>query len=352
MAHPRKLLIASTATLLAAGTLAACSSVVNPGGGDESLTIYSNSVSDGRGDWLKEQAAEQGFDLQIVDMGGGDVYNRLLAEKANPIADVTFGMNDVYFQKLVDNDVLEKYTPAWADKIDADAVDPSEMYYPIVREPIMLVCNDAAFAKPEDMPQDWPDLWEKEQFHNRYEVPASLGGATVQMVISGILTRYEDPNGKLGISDDGWNAISQWYGNGVRSEQGTDLYAQMKTGKVDCGQMWQAGKVTREKQYEITTSAAHPAIGVPMVRQGVALVNGTKHEEQAKKFIDWFGSAEVQAAWSKQFATAPMNKDAIADGNAEAIAFTESFKEQKLDWKFVADNLDSWIEEIQLNYVK
>lgn len=335
-------------------SISACS-LVSPGGsesGDKvSLTIYSNSVSDGRGDWLKEKASAAGFDLSIVDAGGGDVYNRLVAEKDSPVADVVFGLNDVYFNKLISADVLEKNTPSWADKVKEDTVDATGSYYPIVKEPIMLVCNTANLPDGQ-MPNDWPDLWEKEQFHQRYEVPAKLGAATTQMVISGILTRHEDANGKLGISQEGWDAVGAWLANGKRAEEGTDLYARMANGDVSCGQMWLAGKFSRDEQYGLTTEAAHPQVGVPMVHQGVAIIKGTKHLEGAKKFEDWFGSAEIQAQWSKQFGTAPTNVDALADGSQEAIEYTNSFTAQDIDWVFVAENLDAWVEEIQLNYVK
>ena len=352
MSLTSKVAAALTATVLAAGSLTACSSILNPGGGADAVTVYSNSLSDGRAEWLEEQAKKEGFTLQLVDIGGGDLYNRLTAEKDSPVADVTFGLNDVFFQKLVADDVLEPYKPEWADKLPEGTADPSGTYYPIVREPIMLVCNTAALPTEAERPADWPDLWEKEAFHGRYEVPASLGGATVQMVIAGIMSRHLDPSGKLGVSEDGWNAIKEWYTNGRRAEEGTDLYAQMANGNVACGQMWLAGKVTREKQYDITSEAAHPATGVPMVRQSIALIKGTKNEEGAKKFIDWFGSAKIQAAWSKEFSTVPMNTDALAEGNRDAIDYTDTFTEQDIDWKFVADKIDSWVEEIQLNYVK
>jgi hypothetical protein len=46
--------------------------------------------------------------------------NRLLAEKANPIADVVFGLNQVYFEKLKAEKVLAASTPSWADKVDTE----------------------------------------------------------------------------------------------------------------------------------------------------------------------------------------------------------------------------------------
>ena len=338
--------VCATVALASVGATA-CSSVLNPGG-SEAITVYSNSLTDGRAEWLTEKANEAGFTLQLVDLGGGDVYNRLVAEKSNPVADVVFGLNDIYFQRLLAQDIVEPNTPSWSDKVDTSSVDPSETFWPIVREPIMLVCNTAAASKPTD----WLDLWTKPEFDKRYEVPAALGGATTQVVLSSILSRYADPNGKLGISDEGWSNVEQYFAHGSRAVEGTDLFARMKNSEVDCGQMWLAGKKTREKQYDIKSDAVRPPVGVPMVRQSIALIKGGKNPEKAKEFIDWFGAAEMQGAWSKEFGTAPTNKDAVPLGDPDVIEFTDSFQEQELDWGLIAENLDKWIEEIQLKYVK
>ncbi|MEW6973778.1 extracellular solute-binding protein [Trueperella pyogenes] len=344
----RKLTALITSTLMVTAGLTGCSTILNPTGSG-SITIYSNSVSDGRGDWLQEQAKEAGFELNLVDIGGGDVFSRLVAEKENPVADAFFGLNDIFGYNLAKQNILEPYTPAWADEVDTKGAGDGKTYWPIVREPIMLVCNADAYSA-NDMPKDWPDLWRKPTFNHRYEFSAGLGGATTQMVLTGILNRFPDPKGKLGISDQGWEAVKSYYEHGSRSVDGTDLYARIAQGEVDCGQMWLAGKVTREQQFGVKTIAISPEIGVPMVHQFTGVVKGSKNTERAKAFVDWFGSAEMQSKWSKKFATAPMNKN--TEGNPEVIAFTDSFKAQEIDWAFVGDNLAQWIEEINLNYMK
>ncbi len=321
--------------------------------GKESLVVYSNSVSDGRGAWLTAEAAHAGFDLQLVDLGGGEVMNRLSAEKNNPVADVTFGMNNVYFEKLKAQDVLEPYTPAWSGEVDAAMGDQDgKTFWPIVREPIMLVYNQAAFASADAAPQDWTDLWTKDQFKGRYEVPSASTGATTQMVYAGILSRYADPNGELGVSQQGWDQMAAYFKNGSTAVKGEDLYARMKAGKVDAGQMWLAGKNSREAEYGIKSEAVRPKIGVPYSVQHVAMVKGTKKAKTAQKFIDWFGSAKVQAAWSNKFFTAPTNKEALADANQQAITQTNAFTAQDIDWALVAENMDAWVEKIELDYRK
>ena len=74
---------------------------------DETLVIYTNSGSDGRGDWLTEKADESGFSIKIVEGGGGEIVNRLIAEKNNPLADIVYGPAEADFNRLKDEEVKE-----------------------------------------------------------------------------------------------------------------------------------------------------------------------------------------------------------------------------------------------------
>ncbi|MGY0055807.1 extracellular solute-binding protein [Streptomyces sp. LZ34] len=331
----------------------ACTPPGQAGGGSQSLVIYSNSVSDGRGDWLKKEAKAAGFTLNIVDLGGGDVMNRLAAEKNNPVADVTFGLNNVFLEKLKGQGVLQPFTPSWAGEVDPSLGDAQgKQFWPIVREPVMLVYNKAAYRTPADAPQDWTDLWAKEQFKGKYEVPRDLGGATPQMILAGILARYADPKGELGVSAEGWNQVKRYFAAGSPAVEGEDLYSRMKKGQVNAGGMWLAGKVVREKQFGISTEPVKSKTGVPFAVQQVAMIKGTKKQKTAEKFINWFGSADIQAKWSKKFFTAPVNTKAVANADQDAIKQTDSLTPQAIDWTLVAKNIDKWVEKVTLEDVK
>ncbi|MGV9857293.1 substrate-binding domain-containing protein [Gordonia sp. NPDC003425] len=331
---------------LAATTgLTACAS-----GSSSRLVVYTNAASDGRGDWMVKKASEAGFNVTYVDLGGGDLKNRLLAERGRPQADVVFGLNDAYFYQLVDDEVLDTYTPAWADAVSDQYGDRSH-FWPMYRFPILLVYNTAKWS-PETAPKDWPDLWQNQQFWRQYETPSALGGMTSQTVIAGILVRYAQNGGRAGISDAGWNAIQQFFAHGNRAVEGVDLYARMATGQVSMGQMWMHGRIPREKQYGIQTKGVNPEIGVPMVVESVAMVNNTPRAELAANFIDWWGSAQVTSEFSNEFYYVPINEDARATANQEAIKEANSYNVQQIDWRFVAENLDEWIETTTLEYLQ
>lgn len=321
-----------------------------PDRGSVTLTIYSNSVSNGRGERLVELAEAAGFSIEYVDLGAVEVQNRIIAEKNNPIADLYFGPNSVVSTRMSEEGTLEPYTPAWADLVPQEAAGPNGDFWPIVREPIMLVYNSDAYTEAT-APQDWPDLWERPEFQGKYETNGNIRSGTSSTVIAGILSRYQDDNGDLGVSDEGWKAIENYYKYGSPEIEGTDLYARIASGELVAGQMFLAGKFAREAQYGVKTEAVRPQIGVPFVYQQVALVKGAPNAEVAKQFIDWFGSADVQATWSQEFFTVPTNSDALVFASQEAVDYTNSFTEQKIDWSFVAKNLDSWLEKIELDYV-
>lgn len=115
------------ATGVALTTLAACSGGSNSTTASSSeekadksqeLVIYSNSVSNGRGDWLTAKAKEAGFNIKMVDIPGAQLADRVIAEKNNAVADMVFGIGAVDSNKIRDQKLLVQYKPKWLDKID------------------------------------------------------------------------------------------------------------------------------------------------------------------------------------------------------------------------------------------
>jgi len=319
------------------------------GGSGDTLVVYTNSNGEGRGDWLTQKAGEAGFKIEIVGAGGADATNKLIAEKNNPIADVAFGLNNMYFSQVKAADALEPYKPAWAGEVDTQLAD-GETYWPLVKQAILLGYNSDRFSK-DAAPKDWTDLWTKDEFKARYERVTGLGTATAQLVFAGILSRYRDDSGDLGISDEGWKQVEQYFQNGSPAVAKTDLFARIASGEVDMGQMPSSIIADREKSFKVNVDTVIPSVGVPLAVEQIALVKGTKKKDQAQKFIDWFGSADVQGQFAKQFNSMPVNKSAQAQANPEVVDFFADLKQQDIDWEFVQENMGAWVEKIELEYM-
>lgn len=316
-------------------------------GGTQTLVIYSNSVSDGRGDWLKEKAAAQGFKVEIVEGGGGEITNRIMAEKNNPIADVVFGLSAMDYERFKAQGLLEQYKPVWAAEVSEGLNDKDDYYHSIVKQAILLIYNSDQYNEAT-APKDWPDLWENEKFHHLYDSPSSFGGGTTRTVIASILVRHLDPKGQYGVAQTGWDAIRDYLKYGYHAAKGEDFYANLASGKVPFANIWSSGIATREEQHGVKAGIAKPETGVPFTVEQIAIVKGTKQLDAAKQFVDWFGSAEVQAEWSQQFSSMPANEKALESAPQEVKDLAASLKTQQIDWAFVSENIDHWIEKIEL----
>jgi len=315
------------------------------------VVLYSNALSDGRGDWIAEHAlAEIGIELQMVDGGGVYLANRILAEQAAPIADVVFGLNQILWQSLVNEGAITPYVPVWADEVDASLNNP-DGYFHAVALVVNLLAYDLGQMDPADAPADWTDLWNDERFIGTYALPQGLGGSTIQMVLSGIFNRYLDENGDMGLSEEGWAQIAAKFANGVPTDQ--DLFAEWvnETNDVVASQIWHMGIAPREAQFDIQAGIVVPEIGVPVSVEGVALINGANNPEAAQRFMDWFGSADVMNRFGYAFDYLPANPNAL-EGLPEFTLMMAELPRQDINWPVISSHMAQWIERIYLNYMQ
>jgi iron(III) transport system substrate-binding protein len=47
----------------------------------------------------------------------------------------------------------------------------------------------------------------------------------------------------------------------------------------------------------------------------------------------------------------PVNKSAAAKAKPEVVEFFNGLKQQEIDWNFVQDNMGSWVDKIELEYM-
>jgi iron(III) transport system substrate-binding protein len=321
------------------------------GGGAKPLIIYSNSVSDGRGDWLLEQARAAGFDFEYVDLGGGAVKNRLIAEKNNPVADLVFGMSPVDYEQLKAQDILMKWEPVWAKEVDMSLGDKDGYYYPIVLQAIFLMYNTDSYPAGRE-PKDYIELAANPIYKGKYVIGTFTGG-TPRTILMGILSRYKDPSGQLGISTEGWNIMKQYIQNGYIEQTGEDTLGNLISGTRPIMGMWSSGYLQRIKERNLTNvSFMNPAVGIPILAEQVAIIKGTKNFDRAKAFADWFGSADLQAKWSARFGTTPAHPAALKQASREVQDLMSKIKPQTIDWTLCSKMIDAWVEKIQLEFVQ
>ena len=95
-----------------------------------------------------------------------------------------------------------------------------------------------------------------------------------------------------------------------------------------------------------------PAIGVPYVVEQVGIIVHGKKTALAIDFANWFGSKEVQAAWSNKFGTIPAHPKALEQASTDLKEFMGAVHSQNMDWALVAENIDAWVEKVELEFIK
>ena len=333
-------------------TLSVCSGVsattVSAAEVDKSqkLIIYTNSGSNGRDEWLKETAKDAGYNIEVVQIQGGDLSNRIISEKNNPQADMVFGLNAMEYEKLKSEEVIDKWEPEWKDQVDMSLGDEDGYYYPIVIQPLVNIMNADIKNPPTDVLDLLTDEWT-----DKYTI-LNFGGGTGKTMLASLLVRYADKNGEYGISDEGWETAKKWIQNGHMEQDGEDYVGNVISGTVPVCEMWGSGVIQNQDERDYKFQVMSPETGVPYVTEQIAMISGSDKRDLAVDFANWFGSADVPTEWMNEFGTIPCQPDALDKASDEIKEFVDAVHAQDIDWKFVSENIDQWVEKCELEFME
>ncbi len=316
------------------------------------VVIYSPHGGDERGEYLVKKAKEEiGLDIKFVSGGGGTLVDRLLQEKDNPQADVGMALNKVFLYSLKKEGVLDSYKPAWLEDLDEAYYDKDGYFYGFGRTPEVIGYNVDWFTKNNKVPpKSWLDL-AKDEYKGLFTL-APLENQTTRMYLSGILWRFYDEKTK-DISQQGWDTLKKIYQNAYTVEQ-ID-YEKVKDGTTPIFLDWYGGALKNCETYGINAKYVEESTGTMIVAESLTIIKGGPNPENAKKFIDWFGSAEVQADYALKFFSygqVPLNKKALGLTNDKIRAAAKMFTKQKVNEEIVSEKLNSWVKKIELEIAK
>ena len=311
--------------------------------GDYTIRIYSNSNSTERVTWLVEEAKKAGFNISLDtnEVISGDTA-AVQAANEKKDGDLIFGLNETRWGQIVDgqyeNLKLVPFTPDWADEVGEYKYD-GQAYGIVIQNVLMLYRNDEYGTNGEELHFDhWADVvncgfpWYRQN---------KIGGTTNANINSAMLYAFTDPASPAGgISVDGWKTLWKFCADG---KSGGDDYKYgfdpLNKGDVAVSEFYSSalyGKIDAAAD-----GSEHPLVGAlePENWDLVDIEDGTYYiaeyigildkagrtDEQTqavKDFVNWFGSAEVQAAWAEEFDSFPCNvesADIVYDGDIPAI---------------------------------
>lgn len=331
--HARSTLAATAALLLA---FAACAG----GSGKTTLVLYSPHGADLLGVVERAyEAAHPEIDIQWLDMGSQQVFDRIRSEKANPQADVWFGGPDTTLGQGAAQGLLAPYRPSWADAVPPHNRHPGDLFFGLYRTAPVLVYNRDAVSEA-DAPKDWDDLLAA-RFQGQVLMRDPLASGTLRAFFSLILARSVAATGN---ADRGWDWLRQLDGQTKEYVTTPALMIEKLARREGLVTVWELTDMLWQHQRGRPLAFRFPASGTPVIDDSIGLVAGAAHAEAAKVFIDWVGSPEAVELAAREAFRLPTRTDIPAEQLPEwAQAVLRDLKPAEIDRALVAGEAAGWM---------
>ncbi|MGF3113150.1 extracellular solute-binding protein [Facklamia sp. P9177] len=318
------------------------------------VTIYSNTYyDDARTVRLVELAEAEGFYLEMVTAPGGDTYNRLLAEANDPQADVIIGMDEANWLNVQEQVDLHAFEPVWAENVPEEIIIGKGEFYPFAEAYIFGMYNPE-FINQEDAVKTLEALGQEEALKNKYRIPSDLAGSTNQKIILSMLMQYRDDEGELGISEEGWQKVATYINNGYQAREGEDQWVLFQEGTTPYNYYHISGTALALEEYDgLALEPIVPTYGIFSMTEQIGILDkGEEYDySAAEDFVNWYGSDEVQKVFAEEFGFLP-----VTEGGQEVLseplkALLDKMVRMDVDWDFYRQNVDSWVEKLELEYM-
>lgn len=303
------------------------------------LVVYSPHGKELLGAYEKAfEAKNPGVDVQWIDMGSQNAYDRIRVEGKNPQADVWFGGPQTLFMQAADEGLLEPYEPAWSKQLAPEFHDAKHRWYGTYQTPEVIAFNTHKLTA-EEAPADWDDLLDpkwKDQIIVRYPIASG----TMRTIFCAMILRPGPDNDY----EAGFDWLRRLDANTkTYTADPTQMYIKLarEEGLVT---LWNMPDIFLQKKNGYPFDFIIPKSGTPVLTEGIAIVKNARHPDLAKAFYDFVTSKESMIQAAEQFDRIPTRTDIEPELLPDWITQNE-IKAMPLDWKLIAEKEKAWMEK-------
>jgi len=300
----------------------------------EVVVVYSPHGPEMLGDAEKEfEAANPGVDVQWLDMGSQEVYNRVAAERNRPAGDVWWGGPSTLFMKAADAGLLEPYQPTWSQAEAPEFRDANHRWYGTYRSPLAILFNTNHYTK-DTAPKNWDDLLLPE-WRGKVTLRKPLASGTMRTFLGAMILRA--PNEDAGI--DWLKRLHEATESYPESPQFLFDHVKRNEGLVS---VWLMADVALQRERNGFPFDCVVPKGTPVLTEGIGIVKGAPHPEWAKRFYEFVTSAETVARHAHAYAKIPTRNDIPAD--ALPAWMREPIDAMAIDWNSFSQKEQAWCD--------
>ena len=322
----------SILSLAACGSESSSESSADKGSSD-TLVIYSPN-SEGLIN-ATIPAFEEKYDVKVelIQAGTGELFTKLESEKNAPVADIIFG--GAYSQYAQSTELFEEYVPEENDQLVDAYQNTTGFYTPYTIDGSVIVVNpdligDIDITGYEDLLNE--ELKGKIATADPANSSSAFAQLTNMLVAKG---GYE--------SDEAWKYVTDLFTliDGKISSSSSNVYKTVADGEMAVGLTYEDPTVKLLND-GANVEIIYPEEGTVFLPASAAIIKGAENLENAKLFIDFVISKEVQDVLGTTTTNRPVRKDAETSENMKELTEIKTLEE---DMNYVIENKEEIVSK-------
>ncbi|MDR3005729.1 MAG: putative 2-aminoethylphosphonate ABC transporter substrate-binding protein [Acidovorax sp.] len=340
-----RLALASRSRRLALLTAAACSLLGAAGqaaAAKTELLVYSALEADQiKAYKVGFEKAHPEIELKFVRDSTGIITARLLAEKANPQADVVWGVAATSLMLLDKQAMLQPYAPKNLAKVRSTMRDPAATPSWVGMDLwSSAVCFNTVEGQKRKLPTptSWADLT-KPEFKGTITMPHPASSGTGYLMVAAWLQMMGE--------EKGWAYMDALHQNiGVYTHSGSKPCRQAGAGEVPVGLSFEY-RANKTKKDGAPIDIVFPKEGLGWDVEATAILKTSKKQDAAKALADWAVTPEANQLYAANFAVLALPE---AQEKHEFIPADLEKRLAKNDFNWSAANRDRILTEWARRY--
>ena len=267
----------------------------------KTVIVYTSLETEETVEYLKVAKKDlPDLDIKTIRLSTGELGARMLAERANPQADLVWGWAVTNMADFADRGMLEKYKPKGWEKIPAHFKDPNGYWVAIDLYMAAFVFNTRVMAKENlPKPKGWYDLLNP-VYKGKLIMPNPASSGTGFLQVASLLEMLDPDYAKKTVKKNkGWEFLEKLDKNmGQYIKSGSKPAKLTAAGEYAIGLSF-AFVYSSLKKKGFPVEMVLPEEGAGYELESNALLKGAKHITAAKKFLDWAISERVMREYAK-----------------------------------------------------
>ncbi len=265
------------------------------------VVIYTSLENEEVVDYIKLAKKQlPDLDIQAIRLSTGELGARMLAERKNPQADCIWGWAVTNMEEFVPKGMLKPYRPKGLDKIPARFKDPNGYWVAIDLYAAAFVINTKVIeANNLPMPKGWKDLLNP-AYKGRLIMPNPASSGTGFLQVASLLEMFDpDYKSKPVEENKAWDFLKK-----LDKNMGQYIKSGSKPAKLTAAGEYAIGcsfafvySSLKKKGFPVTMVLPEEGAGYEL--EANALLANARHEEAAKKFLDWAISRNAMERYAK-----------------------------------------------------